>query len=110
MVYAGLATFVPEADIWKGKLEPGALLQVWSSREEFNLMRAGRIKEKGKWRRLNDTDGIFFGTSMVFVAYGPGNKGIIVRHFGRTEPKSKSSFEVWIAANPITPDAQLEPK
>jgi Domain of unknown function (DUF4157) len=108
LVYAGLGRFVSESDIWAGKLEPGAALQVWGNRKDFNLMRAGRIKEDGKWRRINDSDGSFSGTSFVFIRYDTDtNERMLVRHFGGSEWKSKSWYEVWVAANPVTPEAQL---
>ena len=108
LVYAGLGEFVSEADIWAGKLEPGAVLQVWGYRKDYNLMRAARIKEDGKWRRITDADGSFYGTSMVFVRYDTDtNNRMLVRHYGRTEWKSKDSYNVWVAANPITPETQL---
>lgn len=108
LVYAGLGKFVSESDIWAGKLEPGAAIQVWGNRKDFDLMRAGRIKENGKWRRINDSDASFFGTSFIFIRYDTDtNDRMLVRHFGGSEWKSKASFEKWVAANPLTPDAQL---
>lgn len=108
LVYAGLGKFVSEADIWAGKLEPGAAIQVWGNRKDFDLMRAGRIKENGKWRRINDSDASFFGTSFIFIRYDTDtNERMLVRHFGGSEWKSKASFDKWVAANPVTPDAQL---
>jgi len=107
-VYAGVGKFVSEADIWAGRLEPGAVLQVWGHRGDYDLMRAGRIKENGKWRRITDSDGSFYGTSFVFVRYDTEtHERMLVRHFGGTEWKSKSSYEVWVAANPVTPEAQV---
>jgi hypothetical protein len=71
-------------------------------------MRAGQKKEHGKLRRINDSDGSFYGTSFVFVRYDTEtNERMLVRHFGRTEWKSKSNFAVWVAANPVTPEAQV---
>lgn len=108
LVYAGMGKFVSESDIWAGKLEPGAAIQVWGNRKDFDLMHAGRIKENGKWRRINDSDASFSGTSFVFIRYDTDtNERMLVRHFGGSEWKSKSWYEKWVAANPVTPDAQL---
>jgi hypothetical protein len=103
LVYAGLGEFVPEADIWEGKLAPGAVLQVWGSREDYELLRAGEIGEGAKKRRIRDSDASFYGTSFVFVRYDTKtNDSMLVRHYGSTEWKRKSSYDVWVAANAST--------
>lgn len=106
MVYAGLATFVPEADIWTGNLRPGALIQVWGNSSDYELLRQAEIElDNGKKRPINDSDASFYGTSMVFVRYGANNEELIVRHFGRTETKNKGDYGKWVAANINTPAA-----
>jgi hypothetical protein len=108
LVYAGLGEFVSESDIWAGKLQPGAVLQVWGSRDAYDLMRAGQKEENGKMRRINDSDASFYGTSFVFVRYDTEtNERMLVRHFGGSEWKSKGSYDVWVAANPVTPEAEV---
>lgn len=108
LVYAGLGEFVSESDIWAGKLDPGAVLQVWGSRDAYDLMRAGQKEENGKMRRINDSDASFYGTSFVFVRYDTEtNERMLVRHYGGTEWKSKGSYDVWVAANPVTPEAEV---
>ena len=108
LVYAGLGEFVSESDIWAGKLEPGAVLQVWGSRDAYDLMRAGQKEENGKMRRINDSDASFYGTSFVFVRYDTEtNERMLVRHYGSTEWKSKGSYDVWVAANAVTPAAEV---
>ena len=100
IVYAGLGTFVPEADIWKGVLRPGAAIQVWADREAFDLLRVGETEEEGKKRRITANDANFFGTSLVFVRYDPNDPNrVLVRHFGRSEWMDKSRWAVWVAAN-----------
>jgi hypothetical protein len=100
MVYAGLATFVDEADIWKGRLKPGAALQVWNNQKDFELMQIGHITVKGKQRALNDKDAKFSGTSMVFVRYDDKDpEQMLVRHFGLTHWVKKSYYQKWVAAN-----------
>ena len=104
LVYAGLGGFVPEADIWAGKLKPGAVLQVWGSRKDYDLLRTGEIGEGAKKRRILDSDASFYGTSFVFVRYDTEtNERMLVRHYGSTEWKRKTSFGAWVAANPIAP-------
>lgn len=100
IVYAGFGTFVPEQDIWSGGLRPGAALQVWRQRKDYELLQAGEIEEKGKKRRINSNDASFFGTSAVFVRYDDENaERMLVRHFGRSEWWEKSNWAVWVAAN-----------
>ena len=82
----GLGEYVSEDDMWKNKkLKPGAAIQVWGRKDEFE-----------KLRNLDDIKP--YGTSMIFVKYLPENK-IQVRHFENTEIKSQDEYEVWIAAN-----------
>jgi hypothetical protein len=105
MVYAGLATYVPEADIWTGGLRPGAPMQVWGDRDAYNLLRKGAVeyKVKGvtKTRPIKPNDANFYGTSFVFVRYDNPKTPtkMLVRHFDTPEWKSKTSYAVWVAAN-----------
>jgi hypothetical protein len=100
LVYAGMGQFVSEADIWAGKLKPGAALQVWGSRKDYDLLRVGEVNEGKKKRRIRDSDASFYGTAFVFVRYDTNtNQRMLVRHFGSAEWKDKSMFQVWVAAN-----------
>jgi len=105
LVYSGRGTFVPEADIWGGKLVPGAALQVWQDKTAYDLLRAGEFTpKKGKARPITKEDANFLGTSYVFLRYeGPNNDKIVVRHHSGVETVSKSEWAVWIAANPAQP-------
>lgn len=100
LAYAGLGEFVPGADIWAGKLKPGAAVQVWGDKDAYDLLRAGEIEEGGKKRRITDADANFYGTSFVFVRYDTESfERMLVRHYGSTEWKSRGSYAVWVAAN-----------
>lgn len=103
LVYAGLATFVNETDIWAGGLRPGAAMQVWGHRNAYVLLQAGVIKDAktGKLRRISPDDANFYGTSFVFVRYDDPAKPtrMLVRHFGSDEWKDPTDYAVWIAAN-----------
>jgi hypothetical protein len=117
VVYAGLATFVPEADIWAGKLRPGALIQVWGSTAAYDMLRQAEITDaKGQKRRITKDDADYYGTSMVFVSYGKTNEELILRHFDGTETHEKGDYDKWVAANlnlpasaPATAPATTEP-
>jgi len=100
MVYAGLAEFVSESDIWRGELKPGAAIQVWRHQEAYDLLLVGEKDENGKKRRINDGDANFSGTSFVFVRYDTNaNERMWVRHYGSTDPMNKTRYEKWVAAN-----------
>jgi hypothetical protein len=101
LVYSGLGAFVSEDDIWAGKLAPGATLQVWRHKGAYDLLRKGEVTEKGKTRRITDSDANYFGTSYVFVRYDTqSNERVLVRHFGGLEWVGKGDWAVWVAANP----------
>jgi len=100
LVYGGLGEFVPGANIWAGKLKPGAAIQVWGYKNAYDLLRAGEIEERGKKRRITDADANFYGTSFIFVRYDTETfERMLVRHYGSTEWKSKGLYSVWVAAN-----------
>jgi hypothetical protein len=101
MVYIGKAAFVSEADIWSGQLRPGAVIQGWWHRKDYDLLRAGEITEGQKKRRIKDTDiSSPAGSSFVFVRYDTDtHERMLIRHFGSTQWVSKSSYAVWVAAN-----------
>ncbi len=100
LVYGGLGEFVPEANIWAGKLKPGAAIQVWGYKKAYDFLRTGEIEERGKKRRITDADANFYGTSFVFVRYDTETfERMLVLHYGSTEWKSKGSYSVWVAAN-----------
>jgi len=103
LVYSGRGDFVPEADIWAGKLKTGAAMQVWFDAEDYKILRRGTIKDKGKERPIEKKDAVsfFLGTSYVFVRYDTAtNDRVLVRHHSRLEWVAKSDWAVWIAANP----------
>lgn len=105
-VYAGVGTFVSEADIWAGKLQPGAMIQVWQETNAYDKLREAEVTAAdGKTRRINDSDANYFGTSYVFVRYGSTFEEMHLRHFGRVDQVHKSEYEKWIAANVDLPAA-----
>jgi hypothetical protein len=102
LVYAGKGTFVSEADIWAGKLKPGAAMQVWADKSAYELLVKGETTDaKGKARAITKDDANFLGTSYVFLRYeGANNEKVVVRHHSGVEVHPKSDWAVWIAANP----------
>ena len=106
LVYSGQGTFVSETDIWAGKLQTGAALQVWAYKDSYDLLRKGEFTDKdGKTRPITKDDADFLGTSYVFLRYDDTtNEKMLVRHHSGVEWVSKSEWAVWVAANPgVTP-------
>jgi hypothetical protein len=100
LVYAGLGTFVPAAQMWTGGLRPGAAMQVWKHQKAYDLLREGQIDVGGKKRRINDSDTDYYGTSFVFVRYDTDtNERLLVRHFDSVEWHRRGDWAVWVAAN-----------
>ena len=89
MVNAGLATLVDQQSIWRGDLEPGAVIQVWKSEAEFEKAKNGQEA---------------FGHSFIFLNYiysGSATTGMAIADQGYEsgKPLSKSTWGVWIGAN-----------
>lgn len=86
LVKLGQGEFVSESDIWsKQALKPGAALQVWGSRKQYERLKKGENIHP-------------FGTAAVFFQYVGTNK-MKVRHFDQVETWSKTRFDVWVGAN-----------
>ena len=104
LVYSGQGTFVPEADIWAGKLKAGAAIQVWYDKAAYDLLQVGEVTEKGKTRPIKKGDANFLGTSYVFLRYDDKtNDRMLVRHHSGVEWQNRSDWAVWVAANPGAP-------
>ncbi len=110
LVYSGQGTFVPEADIWAGKLKAGAAIQVWAEKAAYDLLQVGEVTEKGKTRPIKKGDANFLGTSYVFLRYDDKtNDRVLVRHHSGVEWHDKSDWAVWVAANPGAAAATAKP-
>ncbi len=107
VVYAGIADEVTEADIWTGDLEPGAVLQTWRQRSDYDLLARGykEVTKKGKTVRvaLKSEDLESIGHSFIFVSYVRDELGTItgmniLDQFGR-HTVTPARYDVWLAAN-----------
>lgn len=103
MAWAGLATLVDQQAIWRGDLEPGAVIQVWESEAAFENAKAGKSAS---------------GHSFVFLNYiysGSGITGMAIADQGYEggAPLPKNEWCVWIGANlfkkPDTPASTPSP-
>ena len=89
MAWKGLATLVDMQGIWRGDLEPGAVIQVWGSEADFENAKAGKSA---------------FGHSFIFLNYiysGSAITGMAIADQGYEsgEPLAKNEWGVWIGAN-----------
>lgn len=95
IAFAGMGTLVDWFGIWSGKLKPGAPMQVWKRRDDYELVVNGMRKK--------DFDP--FGHSFIFLEYvrDEENKitGIRIADQGYQSyrPLLPNDYEVWWAVN-----------
>ena len=89
MVNAGLATLIDQQGIWRGDLEPGAVIQVWESEAAFENAKAGKSASGHSFIFLNY---IYTGSAITGMA-------IADQGYESGAPLSKSEWGVWIGAN-----------
>lgn len=94
MAYARLGTLVESADIWAGKLLPGAVIQVWWTAAGFEEVRAGRPA---------------LGHSFLFLSYVSTN-GVVTgmniadQGYQGKRPLPRSAWGYWVGANHLSGD------
>ncbi|WP_158978562.1 hypothetical protein [Cellulophaga sp. L1A9] len=95
IAYAGMGTLVDTSGIWSGQLRPGALVQVWRYKEDYELVVKGVDVKK-----LDP-----YGHSFVFISYVRDDKNEIVglkiadQGFQSYRPLVPQDYEVWWAVN-----------
>lgn len=95
ITYAGMGTLVDSTGIWNGKLDPGALMQVWRYREDY--------KEVVKGTDVKKLDP--YGHSFIFISYVFDEKGVISglriadQGFQSYRPLVPRDYDVWWAVN-----------
>jgi hypothetical protein len=96
IAYAGMGTLINGDDIWSGKLNPGALMQVWKRRNDYEKVVKGIEEEK-------DFDP--FGHSFIFMGYVRNDNqeiiGIRIADQGYQSYRVlvPKDYEVWWAVN-----------
>ena len=97
VAYAGMGTLVDSLGIWSGQLSPGALMQVWKHREDYEKVVAG----------TNEKDFDPFGHSFIFMGYTRDENndiiGIRIADQGYQSQRTllPEDYEVWWAVNLI---------
>ncbi|ASV32236.1 hypothetical protein [Maribacter cobaltidurans] len=95
ITYAGMGTLVDTKGIWGGKLKPGALVQVWRFKEDYEKVVQGTDVKK-----LDP-----YGHSFIFIRYVRNEKfeitGLIIadQGFQSYRPLVPRDYEVWWAVN-----------
>lgn len=95
LAIAGLGKMIDTKGIWSGKLRPGALVQAWRLREDYERVRRGA--------EILDFDP--YGHSFIFLGYELDDKGVIQGlriadqgHQGY-RPLVPRDYEVWWGVN-----------
>lgn len=95
ITYAGMGTLVDWFGIWNGELRPGALIQVWRRRTDYELVVRG----------VNKKDFDPFGHSFIFMGYVRDEKNEIIgikiadQGYQDYRPLLPNDYEVWWAVN-----------
>lgn len=95
IAYAGMGTLVDWFGIWSGELKPGAMMQVWKHRNDYEKVVHGVDKK--------DFDP--FGHSFIFMGYVRDEKNKIIgiriadQGYQSYRPLVPNDYEVWWAVN-----------
>jgi hypothetical protein len=89
MVWAGLGTLVDMEGIWRGDLEPGAVIQVWGSTGDYENVRKGNSA---------------YGHSFIFLNYVYAGSvisamAIADQGYQNSTPLVRGDWGVWFGAN-----------
>ncbi|WP_242082686.1 hypothetical protein [Aestuariivivens sediminis] len=95
IAYAGMGTLIDSLGIWGGQLHPGAMLQVWRYRSDYELVVNG----------TSDKDFDPYGHSFIFLGYVRDEKQDIIgiriadQGFQSYRPLTPNDYEVWWGVN-----------
>lgn len=95
VVYAGMGTLVDTEGVWSGKLQPGALVQVWRYKKDYE-----KVVKGADVKKLDP-----YGHSFVFIRYVRNEKQEIVglkiadQGFQSYRPLIPRDYEVWWGVN-----------
>ena len=95
IAYAGMGTLVDASGIWSGQLRPGALMQVWRYKEDYE-----KVVQGVDVKKLDP-----YGHSFIFISYVRDDKNAIIglriadQGFQSYRPLVPRDYEVWWAVN-----------
>jgi hypothetical protein len=95
ITYAGMGTLVDSEGIWNGQLRPGALVQVWWYKEDYE-----KVVEGVNVKKLDP-----YGHSFIFISYVRNENNEITglkiadQGFQSYRPLTPRDYQVWWAVN-----------
>jgi hypothetical protein len=95
IAYAGMGKLVDSLGIWSGELRPGAPMQVWKRRKDYEKVVRG----------INQKDFDPFGHSFIFMGYERNEHNDIIgiriadQGYQSYRPLLPNDYEVWWAVN-----------
>lgn len=95
IAYAGMGTLVDSLGIWRGRLRPGALMQVWRFKDDYE-----KVVEGVNVKKLDP-----YGHSFIFISYVYNEKNEILgleiadQGFQSYRPIIPRDYDVWWAVN-----------
>ena len=95
IAYAGMGTLVDSIGIWSGQLQPGALMQVWRFKDDYE-----KVVQGVNVKKLDP-----YGHSFIFISYVRDEKNAIIgfkiadQGFQSYRPLVPRDYEVWWAVN-----------
>lgn len=95
IAYAGMGTLVDSLGIWSGQLRPGALMQVWRYKEDYE-----KVVKGVNVKKLDS-----YGHSFIFISYVCNEKNEIIglkiadQGFQSSRPIKPRYYQVWWAVN-----------
>ncbi len=95
IAYAGMGTLVDTSGVWSGLLRPGALMQVWRFKEDYE-----QVVQGVNVKKLDP-----YGHSFIFISYVRDEKNAIIgleiadQGFQSYRPLVPSDYEVWWGVN-----------
>lgn len=95
IAYAGMGTLVDSTGVWSGQLRPGALMQVWRFKDDYEeVVRGVNVKKLDP-----------YGHSFIFIGYVRDEKKEIIglkiadQGFQSYRPLRPRDYQVWWAVN-----------
>ncbi|SEK54860.1 hypothetical protein SAMN04488008_101689 [Maribacter orientalis] len=95
IAYAGMGTLVDSMGIWNGQLRPGALMQVWRFKDDYE-----KVVQGVNVKKLDP-----YGHSFIFISYVRDEEKAIIglniadQGFQSYRPLIPRDYEVWWAVN-----------
>ena len=95
MAWANLGFLIEGTDIWSGRLKPGAVIQTWRNRRDYERVRDGKLPSS-------------YGHSFIFLSYvrnGRSIRGMKIadQGFQSSRTLKRGEYGYWVGANTLCP-------